>query len=431
MAVPAPPTAGSGRRLLPIALLCAVLTLSACAGSTPTAAPTRDTPTASATEPAETVTANATDGCVDEVRAGVDYFPDKVTFEHATGVTVTYADTYKVVEVTPAGGSDRPIRYVLVQCGTEPPPAEGKLADAQVIEVPAAEVISMTTTNLPHFDELGAVDTLQGVGTGSFVSTPSVAARVAEGTLDDFATVEGQPDTERIIGADPDLLIIDGFGDTVLDDVGRFVDAGVPTAINVDFTEPELLGRAEWLKFTALFLNAEAAANAAFDEIASAYAEVAAAAAGAPERPTVFANQPFEGTWFMPGGASYFANAVADAGGDYVFDDDDSTAALELDFETVLDRAGDADVWLQAGSVAGTLDDLLAADERFDEFKAFRDGQVWAYDLATNPGGGNAVFETAYTRADLFLSDLVEILHPDVLDHELRFFGRVPAGEGR
>jgi iron complex transport system substrate-binding protein len=110
-----------------------------------------------------------------------------------------------------------------------------------------------------------------------------------------------------------------------------------------------------------------------------------------------------------------------------VFGDDDSTGALELDIETVLDRAAGADSWLQAGSVHGSLSDLLAQDPRFAEFDAFADGQVWAYDKSTTPEGGNAVFELAYTRADLYLSDLVKILHPDLLgDHELVFFGRVP-----
>ncbi len=342
---------------------------------------------------------------------------------------MSYRDNAKVVEVASADPSAEPARYLLVQCGTVAPPLEGELAGAQVVEVPVAEAITLTTTNLPHFDELGAVDALAGVGTAAYVTTPSVVERAQAGDLEDFATPEGSPDVERILAADPDLLILDDFGDAVGNDVGRLVEAGVPTVLNVDFNEQHLLGRAEWLKFTALFLNAEAAANETFDEIAGAYEDVAAAAAQSEQQPSVFANQPFEGTWYMPGGASYFANAVTDAGGKWVFDDNDSTGSVELDIETVLDRAGNADVWLQAGSVTGTLDDLLAADERFDEFQAFREGEVWAYDLATNEAGGNPVFETAYTRADLFLADLVAILHPDALpDHEFVFFGKVPEG---
>lgn len=388
---------------------------------------------------------NLTSGCVEDYEEGRDYFPSKVAFSHTTNVSVEYADTYKVVTVTPLRAPDAtPVRYVLHQCGTPAPDleaaareeaeggAETDLSGAQVIEVPVAEVVTLTTSNLPHFDAIGMVDRLVGVGTPDFVTTESVRARIEEGAVTGFADSTGAADLEALIAAGPDLLVMDGFGDTVLEEVQRFVDAGIPTVLNADFVEGDLLGRAEWLKLTSLFLNAEAEAEAAYDEIATAYEEIEAEAAASSRRPSVFANTPFEGTWYIPGGDSYFAHAVEDAGGAYVLADDPSQSTLQLDFETVLDRAADADVWLQAGSVHGTLDDLLATDARFGEFKAFRDGEVYAYDAWTSPGGGYAVFEIAYTRADWFLADLVKILHPELLpDHELRFFGQVPAaGDG-
>ena len=414
------------------------LLLAACASSSDRSSPSAASEQTTASEQATAgeqdaaPDGNLVDGCVSEPAEGVDYFPDKVEFSQAAGVKVRYADTYKVVEMrAPGGAQAEPVRYVLLQCGAAPPSLEGDLADARVIEVPTRQVISLTTTNLPHFDELDAVDQLMGVGTASFVTTPAVRRRVKFGGIDDYATAEGQPQIERIIGAAADLLILDAFGETVAETVDRLEAAEVPTVVNADFDEQTLLGRAEWLKFTALFLNREAEANTSFDRIAARYSEVAEAGQAAGERPTVLFNTPFEGTWFTPGGDSFQASAVADAGGSYVFGGDDSSGSLELDIETVLDEGGDADVWLQAGSVNGTLDDLLAVDERFDEFAAFRQGQVWAYDRRTTASGGNAVFELAYTRADLFLADLVEILHPGALsDHELVFFGKVPGGGG-
>jgi iron complex transport system substrate-binding protein len=398
--------------------------LTACSGGGDgTAAPAADAPPGPQTSTA--IDANLTEGCVDDHVEGTDYFPDKATFDHATGVTVSYHDTYKVVEVTPLDASE-PVTYVLQQCGTPAPELDAELAGAQVISVPVPSVISLTTTNLPHFAALDAAQRVVGVGTAAYVTTPEIVARAEAGQVDDYAGPEGEPDLEGIISAAPELLIMDVFGDAVVEQASRFVDAGVPTVLNADFNEQQLLGRAEWLKFTALFLNAEAAAAESFAEVEAAYADVQAAAAEATQTPSVFVNTPFEGTWFVPAGNSFFANAIADANGKYVFDDDTATYSLELDIETVLDRAGDADIWLQAGSVRGSLDDLLAVDERFDEFKAFRTGEVYAYDKATNAAGGNPVFESAYTRADVFLADIVSILHPDALaDHERVYFGRV------
>jgi iron complex transport system substrate-binding protein len=407
-------------------VLFVIALLTACGGGDVT--PPEPTPTGvgSSETHAATETANLTDGCVETFEGGVDYFPSKLQFDEATGVTVAYEDSYKVVEVTTLDGQ-APQRYVLLQCGAPQPELRGPLAKAQVVEVPVGNVITLTTTNLPHFDVLGAADTVTGVGTGDFVTTESILQRIDAGDVSDYATAEGQPETEKIIGAHPDLLVMDAFGDSIVEEAQRFSEADVPTVLNADFNEQTLLGRAEWLKFTALFLNAEESAQETFAQIAGEYEDVRNAAAGAGDPPSVFVNTPIEGTWFTPGGDSYFAAAIEDANGDYVFGDDDSTYALELDIETVLDKADDADIWLQAGSVNGSLKDLAGVDERFREFKAFKDGQVWAYDKALSPGGGNAVFETAYTRADLFLSDLVKILHPDALpDHELVFFGQVP-----
>lgn len=382
-----------------------------------------------ATPPETVLDANLADGCAERYVEGTDYFPDKVTFEEASSVAVSYHDHYKVVEVTaPDLPEGTPLRYVLVQCGTPAPDLGDDLAGAYVIEVPVQEVVTLTTTNLPHFAELGIVDRLAGVGTGAFVTTPEVLERVEAGTLGDFADASGQPDLERLVAAGPDLLVMDGFGEAIIDDVRRFVDAGVPTAINADFNERTLLGRAEWLKFTALFTNSEAEAEEVYAGIRDRYNERRESAAHYESRPKVLVNTPYEGTWFVPGGDSFLASAIADAGGEYVFADAEGTFSHAYDIETVLDGAADADIWIQAGSVHGTLDDLLAADARFGTFKAFSDGEVWAYDRWTTDAGGNAVFEVAYTRADAFLDDLVAALHPEARDDiEPTFFGQVPA----
>ena len=50
-------------------------------GAKPAAAPTTETAEADG---------NLTDGCVESFSPDTDYFPDKVTFEHAKGVSVTW-----------------------------------------------------------------------------------------------------------------------------------------------------------------------------------------------------------------------------------------------------------------------------------------------------------------------------------------------------
>lgn len=401
-----------------------------------TASPTSTAtaPASEATSPSEPATdsadANLTDGCVDQFDPDADYFPEKVSFDEATGVRVEYAGNYKVVEVDVPYAEEGapPFTAVLVQCGTPAPDLTGELEDAAVVEVPTGEVVSLTTVNLPHFAALDALDHLAGVATAAFVSTPSVRDEITSRDLEDLADANGVPDRERIISAAPDLLVLDAFGATLLDDVRGFAEAGVPTVLNADFGEETPLGRAEWLKYTALFLNEEAEASATYDDIVASYEATAATVADVEERPTVLLEQPFEGTWYAPTGGSFVAQLVADAGGDYVFGDTGGSGTQSLDIETVLAEGGDADVWIGAGSVNGSLADLAAVDERFVELAAYQDGDVWALDAGNVESGGNPIYELAVLRPDLQLQDLVAILHPDLLpDHELRFYGRVPA----
>ena len=376
----------------------------------------------------ETVDGNLTDGCVDEPTDGVDYFPDKVEFDHAERVDVTYADDHKVVAVETTFTED-PVQFVLVQCGVDTPDLDGELSDAVVVEVPVEDAISLTTANLAHFAELDAVDRLEGVGTTDFVTTESIRERIEAGELEGYGTPEGPPDAERLIDAAPDVAILDAFGDTVLDDIEQLRDAGVDLVLNTDFDEPHPLGRAEWIKFTGLLLNREADATAVFDDVEAGYTDIADQVADAEDRPLVLQDGPFEGTWFAAGGQSLTATLIADAGGNYVFADDDSTGSLSYDIETVLDQGADADVWIGAGSVAGTLDDLIASDERFASITAVQEGEVWAGDAMVSPEGGNARFERATLRADELLADFAAIFHPDLVDHEPMYYGRV-GGDG-
>lgn len=369
--------------------------------------------------------ANLTDRCAEEGEADLDLFPEQASFEHAERVDVTYHDDHKVVEVATTF-TDEPVRFVLLQCGVEPPELESDLAEAPLIEVPVEEAVTLTTVNIAHFDALDAVDRLVGVGTTDFVTTDAVRERIDAGEVAGYGTPEGPPDAERLIAAAPDVAVLDAFGDTVLDDVALLGDADVDVLLNADFDEPTPLGRAEWLKVTALLLNREADAEALFDGIAEDYAAVAEAVADVEERPRVLLDEPFEGTWFAPGGQSLTATLIDDAGGDYVFADDDATGSLSFDIETVLDEGADAEVWL-LGSVLTSLEDLLAQDPRLEEIAAVDDGTVWAGDAAAAPEGGNARFERAPLRPDELLADVAAILHPDRVEHEPIYYR--PVGE--
>lgn len=71
----------------------------------------------------------------------------------------------------------------------------------------------------------------------------------------------------------------------------------------------------------------------------------------------------------------------------------------------------------------GSLKDLEAADARFAEFAAFKNGKVFNNDKRTNANFGNDYFESGVIRPQVILADLIKIFHPDLLpDHELVYY---------
>ena len=282
----------------------------------PTVAPTAE-PTAAPTVAApEAPTANLTEGCVTDYDPVIDYFPEKVTLSDSVGWTIEYFNNYKVITVlNPWRDADVQFRYVLVQCGTPPPTETG---DALVIEIPVNSIIAMSTTQLPHLSELGVLDKLVGVDSFLYINNPDVRKKIEAGELVEIGG-GGQVNVEQALDLQPDLIMTYGVGNPEYDAHPKLLEANLKVVLNSEYMETSPLGRAEWIKFTAAFFNREAQATRVYSTIAGRYKEMAAKARNVATRPTVFGNAPFQGTWYMPGGRSYVAQLLADAGADYLW----------------------------------------------------------------------------------------------------------------
>ncbi|MEB2288283.1 MAG: ABC transporter substrate-binding protein [Anaerolineae bacterium] len=362
---------------------------------------------------------NVLAGCVEGYDSAADYFPQKATIEYAENFSVEYFANYKLVTLNETWPGSEPARYVLVQCGTPAP--DGVDADA-VIEVPATSLLTMATTYLPLVVELGLLDHLVGHDEFDYVTTPDVRALIDAGELVEVGEGAGVS-VETVLDLEPSLILASSSGLIEYDAHPVLVEAGLPVVLTGDWLEKTPLGRAEWVKFVGLFYNREAEAEAIFNEIADEYQALVSLAAGATERPTVFVDAPWQGTWYMAGGGSYTARLLADAGADYLWADDESGGSQALSFEAVLEGAADADFWVNAGGYWMSKADMLATDERFGEFAAVQNDNAWSNNLYLNDFGGNYYYEGGIAHPDWILADLVAIFHPALLpDHEMMFY---------
>ena len=359
-----------------------------------------------------------TDGQTDQ-QSGIDYFPDKVDVEFSQAFSVEYRPNYKIVTLEkPWPGSESGFTYLLVQRGTNVP--DNVEAD-QTLEIPVTSIVTMSTTYLSCLEELGLLDTLIGHETFAWVYSEDVNRRINAGELKEVGSGQAV-NVELILEMDPDLIMAYGMG-SEWDTHPKLEEAELPYVLNAEWNESTPLSRAEWIKYVAVFFNMEAAANAYFDAVADEYKSLSRLAASVSNKPAVFAGTPYQGAWWMSGGGSFAAQFYRDAGASYVWADDDSTGSLMLDIETVFEKAGEADFWLNTG-YWNSLEEAKAADERFTRFKAFETGMMFNNNLRVGPGGGSDYFESGPIKPNIVLGDLIAIFHPELLPEWELFYYR-------
>ena len=409
-----------------ILLLSLVLLFSFVACNQQTAAPVAEAtseppaPTATIEEIADVedeIVQEPTEVVVEEVvteEAGepTDLFPDKAEIEYANGFTVEYFDTYKVVTVlTPWDFATETFQYVLVQDGTEAPLG---FDQATFVTIPLETIAPLSTTFIPFLDLYGLMDSVVAVSDGVYVTNQTILDKVADG-LPQVGYGSGV-DIETLLLLEPDAIMTNGYGFPDYDAHPVLLNAGLTVVINGDYMENTPLGRAEWGKFIAVFYNQEAIANQLFDQTVANYDQLKAAVADVSDKPTVLLNTPFEGTWYVPGGNSYMANFINDAGGAYLWADEPSAGTLYLGFEDVVAKAAeDGQIWLHPGGFNFTAQDVLNEDERFAEFYAFQNGALYNNNKALTTMGGNDFYESGIAHPDVILADLIAFFHPDIM----------------
>lgn len=377
----------------------------------------------------ETVLEENLTECVTAFDENVDYFPEKATLTHAETFTIEYFNNYKVISVTtPWYGAEETdaFQYVLVQCGTPTP--EG-YEDAQVIAISSADMISLSTAQLPQIVQLGLLDNLIGVDTFAFVNTPEVREKIDAGELVEVGN-GAQVNTELVLEAEPEIVMVNANGVAEYDAHPQLMDAGVFVAVNADWVEPTLLGRAEWIKFMAAFYNAEAEAEAIFEEIVTEYDAAKALVADLPEdeRITVLWNsyQPFTSSWSIPGQETWTGGLLEDAGVNWVLMEEAPNESAQLSFEQVYEAGVDMPIWVLNTFGIDSLDNLIASDERYADFAAIEEGIVYDNSARLNESGGNDFWETGVTNPHLILKDLIAMFYPELLpDHEIMFYNQL------
>ncbi|HNR73525.1 MAG: periplasmic binding protein [Bacteroidetes bacterium OLB12] len=339
------------------------------------------------------------------------------TLKYAKGFSISHeGNNIRVTINRPYSGAEKGYSYLLVPRG-EPVPEHD--AAEQVIQIPIERIVCTSTTHIPLLDYLNESDALVGFPTTDYVSSAVMRNRIDKGEVTDVGIDKGM-NLELLISLKPELVM----SYTMTSDLGqlkKIAELGIPVVINAEYLEEHPLGRAEWIKFMALFFGKERGADSVFNSIEQEYLATEQLAASATTRPAAMSGIVYGDTWFMPAGKNYAAKLLHDAGIKYLWSETETSGFLELSFEAVYEKAKEADLWIGVGSFA-SLAELKAAEKRYTLFKPFQQGTVYSYNARMGAKGGSEFLELGYLRPDLILKDLVKIAHPNLLpDHALFF----------
>lgn len=341
-----------------------------------------------------------------------------MTISYAQGFNVKDFGSCKLITVKPPwrdGAS--PFRYLLVPRGT---PVPEKHPPAQVIRVPVQRVISLSAGELAYMDAAGLTNRLVGVSEFDHVNTKSVRKLIHAGKIRE-AGQRISMHIETIMDLEPDLIFATASG-SIYDIHPKLQEAGIPTAIIIAHLENHPLGKCEWIKFMALFLGTSEHAKDMFQNIADRYNNLLKKTKNIDNRPTVLTGSPFRGQWWVVRGNSYVANFIRDAGGNYLWSDISGVGSVPMDIEAVYERALEARYWIDT-KVWLRLEDVLNTDPRFAAVPAFKNENVYNNNKRLNPTDGNDYWEAGMIEPDVILSDLMKILHPELLpEHELVYY---------
>jgi iron complex transport system substrate-binding protein len=286
------------------------------------------------------------------------------------------------------------------------------LANRAIIRTPVEKVVVLSTTHIGFIQKLGLESTIIGVSGKDFVSNPIVRKGIEQGLVHDVG-YDQNLNYELLLQMKPDLVMAYGIGADVAAHLSKMKDLNIPVVINAEYLEETPLGRAEWLLFIASFYYRTDYAQQVFNEIVTEYDSMKTMVSACNHKPLILSGLPYKDNWWVPGGKSYMANLIADAGGDYIWKDNPSRESFVVSLENAIVKATQADLWINTGQT-NSIQDILESDERFKIIPALQKKMVYNDNRQMNPTGGNEVWETGAANPQEILRDLIHIFHPEI-----------------
>ena len=340
---------------------------------------------------------------------------------YAKGLEIYKYNGYSIVKITsPWPEAKENFTYVLQEKNGIIPDSLKKFT---TITIPIKSIVVTSTTHIPALEMLGVENTLVGFPNTDYISSEKTRKLIDLGKVREVGTNETL-NTEVLIDMAPDVIVSFGLNNSnpTLDNLQK---SGLKVMLNGDWTEQSPFGKAEWIKFFGVLYGLDSKANTLFSEIEKEYTKTLVLAKKATSKPTVLSGAMFQDQWYVPQGESWAALFLKDAQSNYLWSESKGTGSLPLPFETILEKAQNAEYWIAPGDFS-SLKQMSDSNPHYSEFASFKNKKVYSYGINKGAKGGILYFEWSPTRPDWVLKDLIKIFHPELLpNHKLFFFQKL------
>jgi iron complex transport system substrate-binding protein len=297
------------------------------------------------------------------------------------------------------------------------------LAGENIIRVPVDRVICLSTTHLAFLSALDEIDAVVGVSGIQYVSDSALLMRMEKEEVPDVGYGQNL-NYELIVSLRPDLVFVYGVDSNVTGILQKLEELGIPGVVMAEYLEEFPLGKTEWIRFAGAFFQKEEEAGEYFSLVEKEYNRLKQLVAGGKNRPGVLVGSPYRDSWWVPGGRSYLARLIGDAGGNYLGKGNNSHESYVISFEHALAWGNEADVWINMGNMA-SKEEIIALDQRFSYFKVFRQGKIYNNIKRMGSNGGNDFWESGTVHPHLILQDLIHIFYPGLTDEEMTYYKEI------
>jgi iron complex transport system substrate-binding protein len=279
---------------------------------------------------------------------------------------------------------------------------------AQLLPISPERIAAISTTHIAFLETINELDKLKAVSSKQYIYSKKFHTLDKQNEIIEVG-FDTNLNIEKLLELNVSVVFLYGISNEIEPLRKKLLRAGIIPIMIGEYMEQHPLGKAEWIKIFGLIFNKKEMAVNYFDSIVRSY-ESLKASATKDNRPLVFTGLPWNDTWHTPGGKTYTAQLIKDAGGDYVFKNDTNSINYQYDLEIVFQKAASADIWINSGT-ASSLSDIKGMDERLSLFNAFKNKKVYNNNKRHVPGGGSDYMESGVVRPHLILNDLIQIFN--------------------